>query len=70
MNKHEQDWFSECAFLISRVRNNPVKWKTPLGLFVSQPYFTNISVYKEDVSELLRLSLTNKNIFANILKFF
>jgi DNA-directed RNA polymerase len=34
-----QDWFSECAYLASRVRNTPVTWRTPLGLSVIQPYY-------------------------------
>lgn len=44
-----QDWFSECAFLISRVRNNTVQWETPLGLLVSQPYYRKLSVYNQNV---------------------
>lgn len=44
-----QDWFSECAFLISRVRNSTVHWETPLGLLVSQPYYRKLSVYNPSV---------------------
>lgn len=39
-----QDWFSECAYLITRVRDCGLKWETPLGLPVSQPYFRMVSV--------------------------
>jgi DNA-directed RNA polymerase len=34
-----QDWLSECAYLVSKVNQEPVKWETPLGLEVIQPYF-------------------------------
>jgi DNA-directed RNA polymerase, mitochondrial len=33
-----QDWFSHCAYTIARVRGNLVKWTTPLGLPIAQPY--------------------------------
>lgn len=39
-----QDWFSECAYLITRVRDCALKWETPLGLPVSQPYFRMVNV--------------------------
>lgn len=34
-----QDWFTECAKLISQVGEQHVEWVTPLGLPVVQPYF-------------------------------
>ncbi|XP_022917116.2 DNA-directed RNA polymerase, mitochondrial [Onthophagus taurus] len=34
-----QDWFTECARLISSVCGENVEWTTPLGLPVVQPYF-------------------------------
>ncbi|CAG9817637.1 unnamed protein product [Phaedon cochleariae] len=34
-----QDWFTECARLISAVGCRHVEWVTPLGLPVVQPYF-------------------------------
>ena len=37
-----QDWLSECAFLISSMRNCTLKWETPLGLPISQPYYKMI----------------------------
>ncbi len=37
-----QDWLCECAYLISRIRNQTVKWQTPLGLPISQPYYRKI----------------------------
>lgn len=33
-----QDWFTECARLISAVNVQNVEWVTPLGLPVVQPY--------------------------------
>ncbi|GAV03671.1 hypothetical protein RvY_14063-3 [Ramazzottius varieornatus] len=38
-----QDWFVDCARLISTVREKPVEWLTPLGLPVLQPYFKQSS---------------------------
>ncbi|XP_056629610.1 DNA-directed RNA polymerase, mitochondrial [Diorhabda sublineata] len=34
-----QDWFTECARLISSVGSQHVEWITPLGLPIVQPYF-------------------------------
>lgn len=34
-----QDWFTECARLISSVCGQNVEWVTPMGLPVVQPYF-------------------------------
>ncbi|XP_072382845.1 DNA-directed RNA polymerase, mitochondrial [Diabrotica undecimpunctata] len=34
-----QDWFTECARLISSVGSQHVEWVTPLGLPIVQPYF-------------------------------
>ena len=34
-----QDWFNECAGLISRIRGSAVEWNTPLNLPVVQPYY-------------------------------
>lgn len=36
--KEIQDWFTDCARLISAVRGQNVEWITPLGLPVVQPY--------------------------------
>lgn len=36
--KEIQDWFTECARLISAVNGQNVEWITPLGLPVVQPY--------------------------------
>lgn len=33
-----QDWFTDCAKLISGVGGQHVEWVTPLGLPVIQPY--------------------------------
>lgn len=37
--KEIQDWFTECARLISQVCGQNVEWVTPIGLPVVQPYF-------------------------------
>lgn len=37
--KEIQDWFTECARLISSVCGENVEWVTPLGLPIVQPYF-------------------------------
>ncbi|XP_046990509.1 DNA-directed RNA polymerase, mitochondrial [Schistocerca americana] len=37
--KEIQDWFTECARLISQICGQNVEWITPLGLPVVQPYF-------------------------------
>ncbi|CAK1555600.1 unnamed protein product [Leptosia nina] len=34
-----QDWFTDCAKMISGVCGESVEWKTPLGLPVLQPYY-------------------------------
>ncbi|XP_045488794.1 DNA-directed RNA polymerase, mitochondrial [Pieris rapae] len=34
-----QDWFTDCAKLISGVCGESVEWRTPLGLPVLQPYY-------------------------------
>lgn len=48
-----QDWLSECAYLITRIRNCGLKWETPLGLPISQPYSRNVSVYNPNVCFIL-----------------
>lgn len=42
--KEIQDWFTECARLISTVGGDNVEWITPLGLPVVQPYSKNPSM--------------------------
>ncbi|KAF2353919.1 DNA-directed RNA polymerase phage-type [Trinorchestia longiramus] len=41
--KKIQDWFTECASLISKVCGECVEWVTPLGLPISQPYYKQCS---------------------------
>ncbi|XP_059474955.1 DNA-directed RNA polymerase, mitochondrial [Neocloeon triangulifer] len=36
--KEIQDWLTDCARLISRIKSKNVEWVTPLGLPVVQPY--------------------------------
>ncbi|XP_014613955.1 PREDICTED: DNA-directed RNA polymerase, mitochondrial isoform X2 [Polistes canadensis] len=33
-----QDWFTNCAYIISTIFDEPIEWKTPLGFQVLQPY--------------------------------
>lgn len=37
--KKKQEWLYNCANGIVKYKNMPVKWVTPLGLPVVQPYF-------------------------------
>lgn len=52
-SRNIQDWLTECATAIVKSRNEPVRWITPLGLPVVQPYFKNFSLKKslKDVNE-------------------
>ncbi|KAL4703702.1 hypothetical protein ACJJTC_004117 [Scirpophaga incertulas] len=38
-----QDWFTECAKLVSGVCGESVEWVTPLGLPVVQPYYRRVA---------------------------
>ena len=37
-----QNWLSESAYLVSRVNNQTVRWQTPLGMTIAQPYFMKL----------------------------
>lgn len=62
-----QLWFNSCAEVISRQLDQPVKWTTPLGFHVVQPY---VKMY--DTSDIKRIishnwkinSMKQKNGFA------
>lgn len=41
--KEIQDWFTQCARMISSVRLQNIEWVTPLGLPVLQPYVRTVS---------------------------
>lgn len=44
-----QQWLSDCAFAITKLRGHSVIWVTPLGLIVVQPYYDkNVRVSKID----------------------
>ncbi|CAF0962023.1 unnamed protein product [Brachionus calyciflorus] len=64
-----QDWFSECAYLITRVRDCALKWETPLGLPVTQPYFRQVNIhnplskYSDPLSTNKPDSLKQRNAF-------
>jgi len=66
-----QDWFSECAYLITRIRNCSLKWETPLGLPVSQPYFRKpTSNSKQLADSFTRYLKTKVNFFSlNVFNF-
>jgi DNA-directed RNA polymerase, mitochondrial len=34
-----QQWLSDCAYAITKLRGHSVIWVTPLGLIVVQPYY-------------------------------
>ncbi|CAF1265263.1 unnamed protein product [Rotaria sordida] len=53
-----QDWFTDCARLISRVRDSAVEWNTPLNLPVVQPYYREI-----------RMKQKGKDIYDNFSSF-
>ncbi|CAF0957151.1 unnamed protein product [Adineta ricciae] len=53
-----QDWFNDCAGLISRIRGSAVEWNTPLNLPVVQPY------YRE-----MRIRQKGKDIYDNFSSF-
>ncbi|OQV21804.1 DNA-directed RNA polymerase, mitochondrial [Hypsibius exemplaris] len=60
-----QDWFVDCAKLISSVRNKPVEWVTPLGLPVVQPYFKLPKNYAESSRSVHLLQANSK---PNVMK--
>lgn len=39
-----QNWFTNCAELITKVLGKPVEWVTPVGLPVIQPYHRKVSI--------------------------
>ncbi|XP_071147000.1 DNA-directed RNA polymerase, mitochondrial-like [Mytilus edulis] len=47
-----QDWFTECADMISKTCNKPVEWVTPLDLPVLQPYFKQKTVNLKGITKL------------------
>lgn len=63
-----QTWFNACADIISKRLDRPVKWTTPLGFQVEQPYVKyvskNISSEKHTSFEWKINSMKQKNGFA------
>jgi len=41
-----------CAEIISRIRQQPVEWLTPLGWPVQQPYFKTVTVKDKKLGSL------------------
>jgi DNA-directed RNA polymerase, mitochondrial len=68
--KDIQDWLSNCAVLISKERNKTVKWLTPLGLPISQPYFKKNSYKLEKTTEYIKfILLSESKILINLFIF-
>ncbi|XP_053693422.1 DNA-directed RNA polymerase, mitochondrial [Sabethes cyaneus] len=66
--KEIQDWFTDCARLISAVRGQNVEWITPLGLPVVQPYNRldrPVSLKSHKIPELVAIDSYEK---PNIMK--
>ncbi len=63
-----QDWLSQCAYLISYVRKQSIKWETPLGLPIAQPYFKQVDNKNKNVvkshQETRPNSRKQRNAFA------
>ncbi|XP_015177873.1 PREDICTED: DNA-directed RNA polymerase, mitochondrial [Polistes dominula] len=59
-----QDWFTNCAYIISTIFGKPIEWKTPLGFQVLQPYFkfNKSTAQVRNVEEKID-SLKQKNSF-------
>lgn len=57
-----QDWFTECARIISSICRENVEWITPLGLPIVQPYMKQKSnIYIKERNGLVKVySLFNK----------
>ncbi|XP_018024836.1 DNA-directed RNA polymerase, mitochondrial isoform X2 [Hyalella azteca] len=61
--KEIQDWFTDCATLISKVCGQSVEWVTPLGLPIVQPYHKPSS--SAQVQKLHASSITSlDNLYA------
>ena len=56
-----QNWFTECATLISDDFHKNVEWNTPLGLYVQQPYFRNINQASVQVVSIYSEGGTREN---------
>ncbi|XP_055345641.1 DNA-directed RNA polymerase, mitochondrial-like [Paramacrobiotus metropolitanus] len=56
-----QEWFVECARLISTVRERPIQWVTPLQLPVLQPYFKQTKQHQKS-RQTLHLSVDKGKI--------
>lgn len=68
--KEIQDWFTDCARLISSVCGQNVEWVTPLGLPVVQPYnrqekFKNLGMKGSKLNEHFHIDMFEK---PNIMK--
>ncbi|KAL6424002.1 hypothetical protein ACFW04_009726 [Cataglyphis niger] len=61
--KEIQDWFTDCARIISTRCNQYVQWVTPLGLPVLQPYFKRIKSPSQNKLVRKPDTLKQKNAF-------
>jgi DNA-directed RNA polymerase len=58
-----QDWFTECARLISGVCGQSVEWVSPLGLPVVQPYHRPV---KKAAGEVINFGVLKVNPHEHI----
>ncbi|XP_072762976.1 DNA-directed RNA polymerase, mitochondrial [Anoplolepis gracilipes] len=61
--KEIQDWFTDCARVISTRYNQYVQWVTPLGLPVLQPYFKRVKSLNQNKLVRKPDTLKQKNAF-------
>ena len=64
-----QNWFTECATLISDDFLKNVEWNTPLGLYVQQPYFRNINQASVQVVSIILFSSFSAKILVFLMNF-
>lgn len=50
-----QDWFTNCAYIISSILGEPVEWVTPLGFPIVQPYYN----YRKSKNQTDKLKLVH-----------
>ena len=60
-----QDWFTECARIISTNCHRNVEWITPLGLPVVQPYVTLKKTKKMNASKLSTIIELHEYVFKH-----
>lgn len=56
-----QDWFTNCAYIISSIFGEAVEWITPLGFPVLQPY----SKYNKAKNQINSIELVHSIVFTH-----